>query len=148
MNNKLKKIMGICLSMVLAFSLALPVYAKQPDYEFDEQTGHLIVGKDINNKEITDIVPIPIYKIKSVTIKDGVKKMGYSAFFDCTGLTSVNIPNSVKSTIGESAFMRCTGLKEVTIPKSTKIIKVDFWHQSFYIMLHTSFDLNTKVNRK
>ena len=29
MNNKLKKIMGICLVMVFAFSLALPVYAAQ-----------------------------------------------------------------------------------------------------------------------
>lgn len=40
MNSKFKKIMGICLSMVLAFNLALPVCAEQPDIEFDEQTGH------------------------------------------------------------------------------------------------------------
>ena len=36
------------------------------------------------------------------------------AFYECTGLTSVTIPNSVTS-IGSSAFIRCTGLTSVII---------------------------------
>ena len=121
MNSKFKKIIGICLSMVLAFSLALPAYAKQPDYEFDEETGHLAIGKDIKNKKITDIVPIPKDEIKSVTIKDGVKKIGEDAFSGCTGLTSVTIGNSVKE-IGSSAFKGCKGLTSITIPSSVTSI--------------------------
>ena len=39
------------------------------------------------------------------------------AFADCSGLTSVTIPNSV-TTIGMSAFEDCRGLTEVTIPNS------------------------------
>ena len=48
-------------------------------------------------------------------------------FYNCTGLTSVTIPNSVKS-IKESAFQGCTSLAEITIPNSvTSIGKDAFW---------------------
>ncbi len=43
-----------------------------------------------------------------------VTSIGYRAFYDCSGLTSVTIPNSV-TTIGELAFNDCSGLTEVTI---------------------------------
>ena len=33
--------------MVLIFGLSLPVYAAQPDYEFDEDNGILVIGKAI-----------------------------------------------------------------------------------------------------
>lgn len=50
-----------------------------------------------------------------------VTSIGESAFEDCTGLTSVTIPNSVTS-IGESAFDNCTGLTSLTIPNSVTSI--------------------------
>ena len=43
------------------------------------------------------------------------------AFQDCTGLTSVDIPNSVTS-IGGYAFLGCTGLTSVDIPGSVTIM--------------------------
>ncbi len=43
------------------------------------------------------------------------------AFRDCTGLTSVTIPNSVTS-IGKQAFEGCTGLTSITIPSNTTSI--------------------------
>ena len=46
-----------------------------------------------------------------------VTEIGYMAFNDCSGLTSVTIPNSV-TTIGGSAFSDCTSLTTVTIPDS------------------------------
>ena len=44
------------------------------------------------------------------------------AFYGCSGLTSVTIPNSV-TTIDGGAFFYCSGLTSVTIPNSVTIIR-------------------------
>ena len=44
-----------------------------------------------------------------------VTVIGYKAFYGCSGLTSVEIPNSVTK-IGGSAFSFCSGLTSVTLP--------------------------------
>ena len=59
--------------------------------------------------------------LKNITIPDSVTSIGDSAFFDCTSLTSVIIPNSVTS-IGKDAFWCCTSLKSVTIGNSVTSI--------------------------
>ena len=58
--------------------------------------------------------------IKTVSIENGVTSIGKYAFYYCSNLTSVTIPNSVKS-IGDSAFRSC-GLTSITIPNSVKSI--------------------------
>ena len=59
--------------------------------------------------------------LTSVTIPNSVTSIGSGAFSNCSGLTSVTIPNSVTS-IGESAFNWCSGLTSVTIPNSVTSI--------------------------
>ena len=59
--------------------------------------------------------------LTSVTIPNSVISIGGFAFSGCSGLTSVTIPIGVTS-IGESAFSGCSGLTSVTIPNSVTSI--------------------------
>ena len=59
--------------------------------------------------------------LTSVTIPNSVKNIGSNAFCSCTGLTSITIPNSVIY-IEDGAFSYCTGLTSVTIPNSVTSI--------------------------
>ena len=60
--------------------------------------------------------------LTSVTIPNSVTEIGGWAFHDCTSLTSITIPNSVTE-IGSGAFEDCTSLTSVTIPNSVKWIR-------------------------
>ena len=59
--------------------------------------------------------------LTSIEIPNSVTSIGSGAFYDCFGLTSVTIPNSVTS-IGYGAFEGCDGLTSVTIPNSVTSI--------------------------
>ena len=59
--------------------------------------------------------------LTSITLPDSVTEIGMSAFSGCTGLTSITIPDSVTS-IGWGAFNGCTGLTSITIPDSVTSI--------------------------
>ena len=52
-----------------------------------------------------------------------VTEIGYSAFFLCTSLTSVTLPESVMS-IGECAFDNCDNLTTITIPENMQLTNI------------------------
>ncbi len=58
---------------------------------------------------------------KNTIIPNSVTSIGEAAFYDCSGLTSIEIPNSVTN-IGDWAFGDCTGLTSITIPNSVTSI--------------------------
>ncbi len=65
--------------------------------------------------------------LTSVEIPNSVIMIGQSAFNGCSGLTSVEIPNSVIM-IGQSAFNGCSGLTSVEIPNSVTTIGGSAFH--------------------
>ena len=87
----------------------------------------------LNGEEVKDLViPNSVTSIEgsafygctgltSVTIGNSVTSIGNAAFYGCTGLTSVSIGNGVTS-IGYSAFSSCSSLKSVTFGRSVTSI--------------------------
>ena len=86
---------------------------------------------DSYNNEYSGQVTIP----ESVTYNSNtysVTSIGDYAFYNCSGLTSVTIPNSVTS-IGNGAFRGCSGLTSVNIPNSvTSIGSSAFYNTGWY----------------
>ena len=64
-------------------------------------------------------------EITSFAIPDTVTRIG-GAFRNCSGLTTITIPNSV-TWIGAEAFRNCSGLTSITIPDSVEGI----WQEAF-----------------
>ena len=109
---------------IMLLALQLPATASAYDFEVDGiyyniNGNNATVTYADNNYETPDYsgdVTIP----ETVTYNGttySVTSIGYKAFYNCSGLTSVNIPNSV-TTIESAAFFGCTGLTSVTIPNS------------------------------
>ena len=75
-----------------------------------------------NNNYVSGAVVIPSSVTNNGTTYS-VTSIGYSAFYSCSGLTSITIPNSVTS-IGNYAFYECSSLTSVTIGNSVTSIGV------------------------
>ena len=73
-----------------------------------------------NPNKYTGSVVIP-EKVTYESVEYSVTSIGNSAFYYCSGLTSITIPNSVTS-IGNSAFSLCSGLTSITIGSGIKYI--------------------------
>ncbi len=60
-------------------------------------------------------------KLRKINFGKNVESIGEQAFFGCTSLTLVAIPNSVKN-IDSYAFSSCTNLKDLSIPSSVEFV--------------------------
>ncbi|MFC2604946.1 MAG: leucine-rich repeat domain-containing protein, partial [Bacteroidota bacterium] len=83
----------------------VPAQSNYPYYNYSKPTG---------------VVTIPTTVIYSGNTYS-VTSIGESAFYGCSGLTSITIPNSVTS-IGDGAFSHCSGITSITIPSSVTSI--------------------------
>lgn len=53
--------------------------------------------------------------LKSITLPNTIKEIGFCAFFGCSSLESLRLPEEL-TCIGDQAFMHCSGLKSIDFP--------------------------------
>ncbi|MCR5068592.1 MAG: leucine-rich repeat protein [Prevotella sp.] len=94
----------------------------------NEYSGNVAIPKTVTyNSKTYSVAGIGDYAfygcsgLTSITIPNSVTNIGDYAFYGCSGLTSVTIPNSVTN-IGDYAFDGCSGLTSIIIPNSVTSI--------------------------
>ena len=118
---------GICYSLNTMTKLATVTYeAVEGNMPKNSYSGSVTIPKTVTyNNEIYNVISVgegAFYGctgLTSVTLPNSIIEIGYGSFALCSGLTSITIPSSVE-TIGEEAFARCSGLTNVTIPNSVR----------------------------
>ncbi len=117
----MKKIFVTIFAMILPL-LANATYIKGINYSFNSSTKTATV----ENGSYSGSVSIPS-QVTNNGVTYTVTSIGYKAFYGCSSLTAVNIPNSVTD-INISAFEGCSNVASITIPSSVTIINErSFW---------------------
>ena len=116
------------LSLALLLSVTASAFAVEAEigglwYELVSKTKEATVIQYRNNVKYSGNIVIPV-SVESNGASYSVTSIENYAFFECSSLTSVTIPNSVTS-IGNYAFYGCSGLTSVTIPNSVTSIGED-----------------------
>ncbi len=116
-----KRLGALTLALLMILAL-LPVTgvpatlaAEEGDYTYTVSDGKATIDK-YNGNGGDIIIPDTLGGYPVITI-------GYAAFYSCSSLTSVVIPNGV-TTIGETAFQDCTSLTSIDIPDSVTTIEI------------------------
>ena len=111
-------------------TVAVTYRGSDPDSYSNEYTGDVVIPESVtyngNTYSVTSIGYGAFWYctgLKSIEIPNSVTSIGYDAFEYCSSLTSVVIPNSVTS-IGDYAFRGCSGLTSVEIPNSITSIGI------------------------
>ena len=104
--------------LILILMTLLPMVASADAVEINGIYYNLVskikeaeVARNPNNYTGSVVIP---EKVTYESVEYSVTSIGQRAFYYCSGLTSVTIPNSVTS-IGAEAFEGCSGLTSVTI---------------------------------
>ena len=93
-------------------------------------SGELVIPDTIpslGGNPVTSIKSDAFYgctKLTSITIPDGVTSIGRRTFSYCSSLTSITIPDSVTS-IGNGAFSFCTSLTSITFLGTAPTVDAD-----------------------
>ena len=89
------------------------------NYQLNEKKQLAVVIKSAE-PYVGDIVIPEKITVDSITFY--VEEISSSAFSDCTGMTSIQFPKTIKK-IGSAAFKNCTSLSEVVLPE--KITEIE-----------------------
>ena len=121
---------GIFYNITSSTDMTVAVTFKGSSYSSysGEYSGDVVIPSTVTyNSETYSVVEIDgltFYQCTSVTsvnIPDGVTSIGNSAFLYCSSLTSITLLSSL-TIIGETAFYGCSNLTKVNIPQKVTYI--------------------------
>ena len=116
----------ICLTLaftyITAFAVGYGVCGESAEWSLDNQGNLAISGNGEMNNYLFAPWAEQADKIVSVSVSEGITRIGNFAFADCLNLKSVILPSTLKS-IGENAFADCISLKEISIPNGIEKIE-------------------------
>lgn len=123
--------------LLLCFCIPAPVYGEgSGDYTYSVIGGEITITGFTDTPESLDIPSyiddLPVTSIrdnaffnctslKNITLPETLKAMGHHCFYDCSQLQEIHLPNSITS-IGMGCFDRCTSLKKAVLPASLKTL--------------------------
>ncbi len=94
------------------------------DFSYEASGSNATLFKGTYTPCISGTIPTVLTIPTTVYVEEtpyNVTAIGGGAFYGCSSLTSITIPNSITA-IGDRAFSGCTGLTSITIPSSVTYI--------------------------
>ena len=121
------------------------------------------MGNDVFNKTSPWYENLPegliyignvLYKYKgelpagtSITVKDGTTAIAGGAFYGCSNLTAINLPETIIS-LGERSFSGCSGLTSIYIPKNVEWIEIWAFEDCSNLVSITVHEENTNYDSR
>lgn len=136
LQQNISRLMALLLCLMLILPCVPAVYAASgtcgSNLTWSVDGTRLIISGSGAMHNYSEDSPAPWYSYResiiSISLPEGMTRIGSWAFADCTNLLSVTIPGSVE-VIDESAFRRCTSLTMLTLNEGLRTVGVCAFEQ-------------------
>ena len=111
----------------MAYELTYELINNDTEYSVIGYTGEpvdVVIPNEYDGVSVTSIGDEAFYgctSLTNITIPNSITNIGYCAFIACSNLKEIILPNSI-TTIGDQAFNSCTSLTSLNIPSSVSLI--------------------------
>ena len=83
--------------------------------------------RNMKEDAIATYMFVNVANMQYIVLPEGIKSIGFGAFYGCIGLKSIVLPDAVTSIDGDNVFKGCTALENVTLPKNIKTLPSYFF---------------------